>query len=190
MVFLCRIVQVIAGRTRLRVRALSRHTSLGRHTCPASARRQSHCCVGAGAQDINALGLSRDDTALLPEEHATVVRHLHTAGYTLAVVSDGHDDSLVWSEADVRIALQDGLARAQVPHVILSEATLGPLPLAIRMAQDSTRLVQQHWHVITVANTLAFGLASLGGIGPLGALGLSKGSALAVVGRALYAVQP
>jgi hypothetical protein len=54
------------------------------------------------------------------------------------VVSDGRDDSLVWSEADVRIAPQDGLARAQVPHVILSEATLGPLPLAIRIARDST----------------------------------------------------
>jgi cation-transporting P-type ATPase C len=141
-------------------------------------------------QDINALGLSRDDTALLPEEHAAVVHHLHTAGYTVAVVSDGRDDSLVWSEADVRIALQDGLTRAQVPHVILSEATLGPLPLAIRIARDSTRLVQQHWHVITVVNTLAFGPASLGWIGPLGALGLSKGSALAMVGRVLYAVQP
>jgi Cu2+-exporting ATPase len=132
------------------------------------------------------LGISRYIADVFPAEKAEVVQSLQQAGYQVAVVGDGINDSPALAQADVGIAVNGGTAVAQeTAHVALREGDLWKIPLAIDIAREGISLVRQNWQLIAVPNTLALGLAGFGLIGPIGATLISNGSAIVALGNAL-----
>jgi Cu2+-exporting ATPase len=132
------------------------------------------------------LGISRYIADVFPAEKAGVVQELQQAGYKVAVVGDGINDSPALAQADVGIAVNGGTAVAQeTAHVALREGNLWKIPLAIDIAREGISLVQQNWQLIVLPNTFALGLACFGLIGPIGATLISNGSAIVALGNAL-----
>jgi P-type Cu2+ transporter len=137
-------------------------------------------------QVADSLGISRYVAEVLPAEKASVVGELQTAGYTVAVVGDGINDSPALAQADVGIAVKGGTAVAQdTAHVALRAGDLWRIPGAIDIARESVRLIRQNWQCVAIPNTVALALAGVGLLGPVGATLISNGSAIVALGNAL-----
>jgi Cu2+-exporting ATPase len=132
------------------------------------------------------LGISRYIADVFPHEKARIVRELQEAGYTVAVVGDGINDSPALAQADVGIAVNGGTAVAQeTAHVALREGDLWKIVGVIDVAREGVSLIRQNWQLIAIPNTVALGLACFGLLGPIGATLISNGSAIVALGNAL-----
>lgn len=132
------------------------------------------------------LGISRYIADIFPDEKARVVQELQEAGYTVAVVGDGINDSPALAQADVGIAVNGGTAVAQeTAHVALREGDLWKILGAVDVAREGMSLIQQNWQLIAIPNTVALGLACFGLLGPVGATLINNGSAIVALGNAL-----
>jgi len=125
------------------------------------------------------LGVDRVIAEAFPGEKADIVKKLQAAGRKVAVVGDGINDSPALAHADVGIAVEGGTDVArETAHVMLLHGGLWKIPVAIDISREGVGLIRQNWKIISIPNTFALGLATVGILGPIGTTLLSNGSAI------------
>jgi P-type Cu2+ transporter len=133
----------------------------------------------AAKRIAGACGLKDVRARAFPEHKAELVRELKAAGYTVAVIGDGINDSPALAHADVAISLHGGTEAARhSANVVLTDDDLRRLPEAIKIARSAMDLVRQNLSLAVVPNTAGLGLAAFGMVGPAGATLLNNGSAI------------
>jgi Cu2+-exporting ATPase len=114
-----------------------------------------------------------------PEQKAELVKQLKAAGYTVAVIGDGINDSPALAHADVALSLHGGTEAAQHgSDIILTDGDLRRLPEAIKISRSAMGLVRQNLSLAMVPNSAGLFLAAVGLVGPAGSTLLNNGSAI------------
>jgi Cd2+/Zn2+-exporting ATPase len=101
---------------------------------------QSAARVAAQVGHIDAV-----QAGLLPGQKLAAIEALHARYGTVAMVGDGINDAPALARADIGIAMGAGTAQAmETADVVLMQDDLAHVPLAIRLARRSQRLVRQN----------------------------------------------
>ena len=114
-------------------------------------------------------GIRHYRSRVLPQDKENLVRQLQGEGHTVAMVGDGINDTQALALADVSIAMGRGTDVAMdVAQVTLMGDDLRHIPEAIRLGQQTVRLIRQNlfWAFIynLICIPLAAGLPSLFGL--------------------------
>jgi Cd2+/Zn2+-exporting ATPase len=104
-------------------------------------------------------GVDEVSAQLLPAEKLAAIESIREAHGPVAMVGDGINDAPALARADVGIALGDGgTAQAmETADVVLMQDDLSDVPLALRMARKSRRVIKEN-----IALSLGLKLAFLG----------------------------
>jgi heavy metal translocating P-type ATPase len=143
---------------------------------------------GPGATETLAADLEVDDwhARSSPEDKARVVSTLKEAGYTVAVVGDGVNDSMALSLADISIAMGEGSDIAQeTAQVVLMDPDLRLLPLAIDRARQTKTLMEQNLAIIAAPNAVGLAAAVAGLVNPAVSALVSNGSTVVAAANGL-----
>jgi Zn2+/Cd2+-exporting ATPase len=136
------------------------------------------------AQEVgDALGMDEVVAEVLPARKLEVVRSEQAAGRTVMMVGDGVNDALALGGADVGVAIGAELNEVAVggADVALLGTDLGRLPLLIRLADITRRVIGQNVYLALGLSVILMALAIRGILNPLtGALSQSA-AVLAVV---------
>jgi heavy metal translocating P-type ATPase len=121
-----------------------------------------------------------------PEHKATIVQSLRKAGRFVAFLGDGVNDAPALTEADVGIAMPKSadLARATA-DVVLTDDDLRTLLQAEQLSRDAMGLIETHFHVSTLANTLVIAGAAFGRLSPVASALLHNGTTIGVLLNAI-----
>ena len=129
------------------------------------------------------LGIERYAARLTPDGKLERIRALQEDGAVVAMVGDGVNDAPVLAAAQVSVAMANGteLAQASADMILLSEQ-LGHLPIAVRTARDTVRIIRQNLYWALGYNLVALPVAASGVLTPwMAALGMSASSLLVVL---------
>lgn len=133
----------------------------------------------AGAYVGRQLGVDAVIAESFPEQKARVVQELAAAGYRVAFVGDGINDSPALAYADVSVSLRHGADVArETADVLLMDGGLAALPEARRLAQDGMRVVRQSVAIVAAPNAVALALAAAGRLSPVAATIINNGSTI------------
>lgn len=159
---------------------------LGKTVCILSGDRGAR--VTALARELE-VGIARGDAT--PQDKLEFVRALQQRGAVVAMIGDGVNDAPVLAQAQVSIVLASGAQLAQTSaDMVLMSDRLDALLDAVRIAQQTLRVIRQNLAWAAAYNAIALPLAVLGYVTPLVAgVGMSL-SSLAVVLNALRLQQP
>ena len=137
------------------------------------------------------LGVQRAQSRLTPADKIKLVEELRRAGHRVFMVGDGINDGPVLATADVSCAMGQGSAVAQsAADLLLLHDGLDSLPLAIRTARLTLRVIRQNLGWALGYNLAAVPLAAFGLISPwLAALGMSLSSLGVVLNARRLAAQ-
>ena len=115
----------------------------------------------------NTLGIKTVFSELLPQDKVTVIEELlakKRADSTVAFVGDGINDAPVITRADVGIAM-GGVgsdSAIEAADVVLMTDELGKIPLAIKIARKTIRIIKQNIFFALFVKFLVLLLAVLG----------------------------
>ena len=106
-------------------------------------------------------GITEVQASLLPADKLQAIQALQANGARVAMVGDGLNDAAALAQADAGIAVASGtdLAR-EAGHVLLMHADLNLIPLAIRIARRTRRLMRQNLGWAVGYNVLMLPLAA------------------------------
>jgi P-type E1-E2 ATPase len=146
---------------------------------------------GAARHIAQTLGLDEWRARATPEGKADVVRQLKKAGYAVAVVGDGINDSLAFTLADVGVAMGNGSDIASsTAQVVLVEDDLTLLPRALDRAREAVALMRQNLAIISIPNGLGLLVSLLVPMSPAVAGVLSNGSTILAAANGLRPLRP
>ncbi|WP_298580105.1 heavy metal translocating P-type ATPase [uncultured Luteimonas sp.] len=149
-----------------------------------------HLSSGDAATRVEALAQALDIDAAharqRPEDKLALVRRLQDEGRIVTMVGDGLNDAPVLAGADVSLAMDKGAALAQrAADLVMTGPTLLRIPVAVRVARATRRVIRQNLGWALGYNLLAIPLAASGVVTPwIAALGMA-GSSLVVTLNAL-----
>lgn len=133
-----------------------------------------------------ALGFSRVETGMQPEDKLARLTTLQRAGHRVLMVGDGLNDAPVLKGADVSIAVAGAtdLARAQADFVVL-DGNLGQILTIRSVAAGCHRIIRQNFAWALAYNSIGIPIAALGLVPPwAAAVGMSLSSLLVVANAA------
>lgn len=138
-----------------------------------------------------ALGVQRASARLSPTDKIALVEDLGRRGHRVFMVGDGINDGPVLATADVSCAMGQGSAVAQsAADLLLLHEGLDSLPLAVRTARMTLRVIRQNLAWAAGYNLAAVPLAAFGLISPwAAALGMSLSSLGVVLNARRLAAQ-
>ncbi|MFN8464856.1 MAG: HAD-IC family P-type ATPase [Caldilineaceae bacterium] len=115
----------------------------------------------------------------LPQQKVEILQRLQTDGRTVAVVGDGINDAAAMTHADVSIALGSAgdLARATADIVLLND-DLHDLLLAIAIAQQTMRVVEQNKALVITPNVVAVAYGAVAVLNPIAGVLINNGVAM------------
>ncbi|MGI9329773.1 MAG: heavy metal translocating P-type ATPase [Gammaproteobacteria bacterium] len=113
-------------------------------------------------------GIDEIHAGLLPEEKLTAIEKLRESAGATAMVGDGINDAPALARADIGIAMGGGgTAQAmETADVVLMQDDLSHVPLALRMARKSRRVIKENI-VLSLVLKLAFLALAVPGIATL-----------------------
>jgi P-type Cu2+ transporter len=129
------------------------------------------------------LGIGHYAGRMTPADKLERIRALQASGAVVAMVGDGVNDAPVLAAAQVSVAMANGteLAQASADMILLSEQ-LRHLPIAVRTARDTVRIIRQNLYWALGYNLIALPVAASGILTPwMAALGMSASSLLVVL---------
>jgi len=128
------------------------------------------------------LGIASATPSLKPHQKLELLRTQQASGHRVLMVGDGINDGPVLAAADVSMAMGRGSAIAHAAgDLLLLRESLASLPLGIRIARRSLRIVRQNLRWAVFYNIAAIPIAALGFMPPwTAALGMSLSSLLVV----------
>jgi Cu+-exporting ATPase len=90
-------------------------------------------------------GIANVRAHLLPADKLEAIRTLQQKGQRVAMVGDGINDAAALAQADAGLAMASGseLAR-EAGDILLLHADLALIPLAVRLARRTTRIMRQN----------------------------------------------
>jgi P-type E1-E2 ATPase len=113
------------------------------------------------------VGIRQVQAEMLPEEKLNEVQRLRRQGRCVAFVGDGINDAPALAAADVGIAFAAGTDVAvAAADLTLVRDDLELVPLAIRIARKSVRIIKQNLFWAFFYNVCAIPLAATGRISP------------------------
>lgn len=122
------------------------------------------------------LGITDIVADAFPDQKAETIRTLKAAGYTVAFLGDGINDSAGFAYADVGISMQTGADVAkETADVVLLDPDLCGLPRAIDLARSAMRLLRQNVNIVVVPTSAALAGCVAGLVGPLAATVVNNG---------------
>ncbi|MBT9145886.1 MAG: putative manganese/zinc-exporting P-type ATPase [candidate division WS2 bacterium] len=116
-------------------------------------------------------GIGEFRAKLLPEDKVNTLLELRSEGLTIAAVGDGINDAPLLASADVGIAMGGSGSHLtlEAASVVLLKDDLAKLPVFFKLARDTKAIIRQNLFFFAIAyNLIAFLLASLGYLNPLG----------------------
>ena len=115
----------------------------------------------------------------LPQQKVEILQRLQAEGRTVAVVGDGINDAAAMTHADVSIALGSAgdLARATADIVLLND-DLHDLLLAIEIAQQTMRMVDQNKAIVVTPNVAAIAYGAVTVLNPIAGVIINNGVAM------------
>lgn len=133
-----------------------------------------------------ALGFQQYRSEASPEDKLAYVQALQREGRRVLMVGDGINDAPVLAGADVSVAVGQASALARISaDVTLLGSGIASLPMLLRLARRTRRVITQNLAWAVGYNVLAIPLAAFGLLEPwAAALGMSV-SSLLVAGNAL-----
>ena len=143
--------------------------------------------IAATATQIAAqAGITEVRAQLLPADKVLAIEAMQREGHRVAMVGDGLNDAAALAQADAGIAVASGtdLAR-EAGHILLLHHDLALLPLAVRLARRTRRLMRQNLGWAVAYNAL--GLPVAAGV-LLPRFGIALSPALASAAMALSSV--
>jgi Cu2+-exporting ATPase len=153
--------------------------------------------IASGDSDVavrnvaRALGVQHVRSRLSPGDKIRLVEQLRGQGHRVFMVGDGINDGPVLATADVSCAMGQGSAVAQsAADLLLLHEGLESLPVAIRNARMTLRVIRQNLAWAAGYNLAAVPLAAFGLVSPwLAALGMSLSSLGVVLNARRIAVR-
>ena len=114
-----------------------------------------------------------------PQQKVQILQRLQADGRTVAVVGDGINDAAAMTHADVSIALGSAgdLARATADIVLLND-DLHDLLLAIDIAQQTMRVVEQNKAIVVTPNVAAIVYGAVAVLNPIAGVLINNGVAM------------
>ena len=115
----------------------------------------------------------------LPQQKVEILQRLQADGRTVAVIGDGMNDAAAMTHADVSIALGSAgdLARATADIVLLND-DLHDLLLAIEIAEQTMRMVEQNTALVVTPNIAAIAYGAVAVLNPIAGVLINNGVAM------------
>ena len=136
---------------------------------------------GAAAAAAAALELppQRVCAGALPGQKAMLVEAIRDREGPVAVIGDGVNDAAAMARADVSVSFggATGLAR-EAADVVLLRDDLGDLLVALAIARDARRILEQNRSVVVVSNVAAMAYGAVAVLNPVAGAVINNGSAL------------
>jgi len=132
-----------------------------------------------------ALGLTAQ-TGMHPQDKLDTIERLRAAGHKVLMIGDGLNDgpALAAGHASMAPASASDAGQNAADAVFLGDS-LSPIPIAVRAARATQRIVRQNFILAIGYNVIAVPLAIAGLVTPLIAALAMSGSSIIVVGNAL-----
>lgn len=132
------------------------------------------------------LGIDRVYAQVTPADKHNLVRDLHNAGATVAMVGDGVNDAAALAQADLGMAMGSGTDVAQnVADIVLTTSRVSAAPLAVRISKKTLRIIQENLFWAFGYNVAMLPLAVMGLLNPMIAAAAMSASSVCVVVNSL-----
>lgn len=169
---------------RIRPEAVAVVSALQRAACQVVILTGDH--GGSAAAVADKLGIRHFAADLPPEEKAAWIRQQQHRGRTVLMVGDGINDAIALAEADVGCAMSGGTDIAlENSDLVLTRPHLGALPVALRLARRTLRVIRQNLAWAFCYNLLALPLAAAGKLVPVIAAAAMAASSVCVLANSL-----
>lgn len=107
------------------------------------------------------LGIASYKGEVLPEQKAEYIKSLKSSGKIIAMVGDGVNDTIAFTQADVSIAMSDGAdAAKEVADITILGDNLSRVWSAIALSKNTTAIINQNLFWAFIYNILAIPVAA------------------------------